>query len=29
MLHRYKAQIPAFESVAERLGLNPKPKAKK
>lgn len=29
MLHRYKAQIPTFESVAERLGLNPKPKAKK
>jgi len=29
MLHRYKAQIPTFDSVAERLGLNPKPKAKK
>lgn len=25
MLHRYKAQIPTFESVAERLDLNPKP----
>jgi len=29
MLHRYKAQIPTFDSVAERLDLNPKPKKKK
>lgn len=28
MLHRYKAQIPTFEAVAERLGLNPKRKTK-